>query len=467
MASLAVAWTALSLPTDAMASAGEGPDGGALGALWAVPFAGLLLSIAVAPLLAPQFWHHHYGKVTAAWATAFLAPFALTYGADIAWRETLHVVLLDYVPFIVVLFSLYTISGGVFVDGDLRATPLRNTGLLAAGTMIASITGTTGASVLLIRPLLRANAGRRFQVHVVVFFIFLVSNIGGSLTPLGDPPLYIGFLRGVDFFWPAIALWEITLTVAAILLTVFFLLDTVLMSREQDSQASEAARPIILRGKLNILLLGLVIGVILDTAFWNTDLALGISGVEIDAKNVVRVVALLGLASLSLLFTPRTYREANNFSWGPIVEVAKLFAGIFVTIIPVIAMLRAGSSGAFAPALALLKHPDGSPDNAMYFWLTGGLSSFLDNAPTYLVFFNAAGGNAVTLMGPMAATLAAISAGAVFMGANTYIGNAPNFMVKAIAEEAGVRMPSFFGYMVWSVASLLPTFALATFLFFR
>ena len=467
LACLSITLPALFLPADALASVAGGLDGGAMGTPWALPFVGLLLSIALVPLIAPHVWHHNYGKVSAAWAASFLAPFALTYGPDMALGETLHVVLLDYVPFIVVLFALYTISGGVFVDGDLKATPLRNTGILAIGTMIASITGTTGASVLLIRPLLRANAGRRFQVHVVVFFIFLVSNIGGSLTPLGDPPLYIGFLRGVDFFWPAVALWEITLTVAAILLAVFFLLDTVLMSRETAAQAPEGARPLVLRGKLNVVLLVSVIGVILASAFWKTDLHLDISGVAVDAPNIVRVIALLGLAAVSLLFTPREFREGNNFSWGPIVEVAKLFAGIFITIIPVIAMLRAGANGAFAPVLTLLNNPDGSPNNAMYFWLTGGLSSFLDNAPTYLVFFNAAGGNAAMLMGPMAATLAAISAGAVFMGANTYIGNAPNFMVKAIAEEAGVRMPSFFGYMAWSVAILLPTFALVTFLFFH
>lgn len=450
-------------PLDAEAS---GLDGAALGPLWAAPFVGLLLSIAAVPLMAPHFWHHHYGKVSAAWALAFLAPFTLAVGPELALSETLHVVLLDYIPFIVVLYALYTISGGVFVEGHLKATPMRNTAMLGAGTLIASITGTTGASVLLIRPLLRANAGRRFQVHVVVFFIFLVSNIGGSLTPLGDPPLYIGFLRGVDFFWPAQALWQKTLIVAAILLALFLLLDTILMAREQKQETSEAVGPLAIRGWLNIALLLAVIAVILASAFWKTDLHLTISGIHVDAPNIVRVIALLGLASLSLMFTPTAFREGNTFTWGPILEVAKLFAGIFITIIPVIAMLRAGAVGAFAPVLALVTNPDGSANNAMYFWMTGGLSSFLDNAPTYLVFFNAAGGDAHLLMGPMATTLAAISAGAVFMGANTYIGNAPNFMVKAIAEEAGVRMPSFFGYMLWSGVILLPVFALVTHLFF-
>ncbi len=441
-------------------------DGAALGAPWAIPFVGLLLSIAILPLAAPGLWHHHYGKIAAAWALAFLVPFALTYGSEIATFEFLHVMLLDYVPFIILLFALYTISGGVYISGDIRGTPLTNTGLLATGTAIASITGTTGASVLLIRPLLRANKGRSSSVHVVVFFIFLVSNIGGALTPLGDPPLYLGFLKGVDFFWPAIHLIEKTLLVVGILLLVFFVLDTALYARDRRIPAPLASEPVRLNGWLNVLLLGAVVAAILGSALWKTDAALDVQGVHVGFPDIARIIALLFLAAASLMLTPTAYRQGNDFTWGPIAEVAKLFAGIFVTIVPVIAMLRAGPDGAFAPVLALVTNPDGSPNNAMYFWLTGGLSSFLDNAPTYLVFFNAAGGDAQQLMGPLATTLAAISAGAVFMGANTYIGNAPNFMVKAIAEEAGVKMPSFFGYMVWSTLILLPCFALVTWLHF-
>lgn len=444
-------------------------DGSSLEWPWAIPFVGLLLSIAVLPLAAPHFWHHNYGKVSLAWAVAFLLPFTVLYGIPLAHYEFLHVMLLEYIPFIAVLFALYTISGGVLLEGKIKASPARNTGLLAIGTGIASITGTTGASVLLIRPVLRANADRRHNVHVVVFFIFLVSNIGGSLTPLGDPPLYIGFLKGVDFFWPLQFLWAKTLVAAAILLTVFFILDSIMFAREgkrDDAGDDHEAAPLKLKGYVNILLLALVIGVILGSAFWKTDLHMVIGGVHVDAPNIVRVLALFGLAAISLLLTPMAYRTGNDFTWGPIAEVAKLFAGIFVTIVPVIAMLKAGNEGAFASVLAMVSNPDGSPNNIMYFWLTGSLSSFLDNAPTYLVFFNAAGGDPAVLMGPLAATLAAISAGAVFMGANTYIGNAPNFMVKAIAEEAGVKMPSFFGYMAWSVVFLVPTFALITYLFF-
>jgi Na+/H+ antiporter NhaD/arsenite permease-like protein len=443
-------------------------DGATLGAAWAIPFIGLLLSIAIMPLAAPHLWHRHYGKISALWALAFVAPFAALYGAEIAAFEFLHVMLLDYVPFIVLLFALYTISGGVFLKGAIRGTPWTNTAILAGGTAIASVAGTTGASVLLIRPLLRANDDRSYNVHVVVFFIFLVSNIGGSLTPLGDPPLYLGFLKGVDFSWPAQHLLWKTLIVAGILLVAFFAIDSAIYVRDRRRRdPTPPTHPqLSFKGWRNIFLLLAVIGVILASAVWKTDAAIDVMGVHVDYPNIARVVALLGLAALSLWITPAAYREGNNFTWEPIAEVAKLFAGIFVTIVPVIAMLRAGESGAFAPLLTLLQGPDGAPNNAMYFWLTGGLSSFLDNAPTYLVFFNAAGGDPQILMTDLAVTLAAISAGAVFMGANTYIGNAPNFMVKAIAEEAGVKMPSFFGYMLWSAVFLLPCFALITWLYF-
>ena len=451
-------------------AAGDGAphlDGATLGTLWAAPFVGLLVSIAILPLATPHLWHRHYGKISALWALAFLAPFAALYGSELAIFEFLHVMLLDYVPFIILLFALYVISGGVFVEGHIRGTPLVNTALLAGGTAIASLAGTTGASVLLIRPLLRANAGRKHNAHVVIFFIFLVSNIGGALTPLGDPPLYLGFLKGVDFFWPAEHLWRKTALLAGILLAVFFMLDTFLSGHADSAKTAWPDAPRVqLKGWLNILLLVAVPVVILASAFWKTDLAIHVQGVTVGFPDIARSIVLLELAAVSLLFTPQAYRAGNDFTWGPIAEVAKLFAGIFVTIVPVIAMLRAGADGAFAPLLTLLTGPNGEPNNAMYFWLTGGLSSFLDNAPTYLVFFNAAGGDPQALMTTLAGTLAAISAGAVFMGANTYIGNAPNFMVKAIAEEAGVKMPSFFGYMIWSVLILLPCFALVTWLFF-
>lgn len=437
-----------------------------LGAIWAAPFAGLLLSIAVLPLAAPHFWHHRQGGVALAWALAFVVPFGALYGWPATQHELLHSLLLDYLPFVIMLFSLYTISGGVFVKGHLAGTPINNTGLLALGTALASFTGTTGASVLLIRPLIRANAGRRYNVHTVVFFIFLVSNIGGSLTPLGDPPLYLGFLKGVDFFWTTTHLLAKTAVAVAMLLVLFFILDSILYLRESKSPTHDGGT-VTLSGKRNLVLLAAVIGVVLATATWKTDEAINAGGIMIDLPTIVRTIALLALALMSLAITPEEARKGNEFTWGPMNEVAKLFLGIFITIIPVLAMLKAGSDGVFAPILAEITNVDGSPNNAAYFWITGGLSSFLDNAPTYLVFFNAAGGDPATLMTSMAGTLAAISAGAVFMGANTYIGNAPNFMVKAIAEDMGVKMPTFFGYMVWSMVILLPVFGVITLLFFN
>jgi Na+/H+ antiporter NhaD/arsenite permease-like protein len=383
----------------------------------------------------------------------------------------LHVALLEYLPFILLLFALFTIAGGIRIKGNLHGSPATNTALLLIGAVLASFIGTTGASMVMIRPVLRANDDRRYNVHVVVFFIFLVSNIGGSLTPLGDPPLFLGFLRGVDFFWTTTHLFLETLFVGGIVLGVFVVLDTILYRREH-----EYFRPLAdptpdsrlrISGWSNFALIGVVIGAILLSAYWRPGVTFEIGGAPIQLQNVIRDVIFIAAAGASLALTPPDDRAANGFSWGPIQEVAKLFAGIFITIVPVLAMLRAGANGAFADLVALVSNPDGSPNNAAYFWLTGALSSFLDNAPTYLVFFELAGGDPGRLMTAGALTLAAISCGAVFMGANSYIGNAPNFMVYAIAKDNGVRMPSFFGYMLWSGAVLIPVFALATFVFFR
>lgn len=449
------------------AGAGATVDWGKESVFWAIPFAGMLLSIAIFPLVAHHFWERRQGLISVLWALAFLIPFIWVHGGAAAQYEFLHAILLDYIPFIVILFALYTISGGIYLGFALRGTPLTNTGILACGTTLASFTGTTGASVLLIRPLLRANAKRRYNVHTVVFFIFLVSNIGGSLTPLGDPPLYVGFLKGVDFFWTTEFLLTKTLFLVAILLPLYFIVDTVLFGREAPGAAEpELKQGPRFSGGINILLLAAVVSVVLSTALWENKTTVNMGGIEVDIQNTTRVIGLLGLAALSLMLTPMAAREGNHFTWGPMSEVGKLFFGIFVTIIPVIQILRTGTDGALGPVIAAVSNPDGSPNNLMYFWVTGILSSFLDNAPTYLVFFNVAGGDAQSLMGPLAGTLIAISAGAVFMGANTYIGNAPNFMVKAIAEEAGVKMPSFFGYMLWSGAILIPSFVLLSLIFF-
>ncbi|OYZ75701.1 MAG: sodium:proton antiporter [Rhizobiales bacterium 24-66-13] len=444
-------------------------NGADLNLLWGLPFAGMLLSIALFPLLANHFWHHHYGKVALFWGACFMVPFALTFGPSLMLHEVVHTAALEYIPFIILLFSLFTVSGGILIAGNIHGTPLTNTGILAFGTLIASLIGTTGASMVLIRPLLRANDNRRYNVHVVVFFIFLVSNIGGSLTPLGDPPLFLGFLKGVSFFWTTTHLLHDTLVVAGLLLVAFYFLDRYFYSKETPPPLIDPTpdtEHVNVRGLQNVPLLIGIIGAILLSALWKPGIGFDVYGTRVELQWVVRDVLLIAIAVVSLAITPRLVRERNGFDWEPILEVAKLFAAIFLTIIPVIAILRAGSTGALAPLVDLVTDPSGQPVNVWYFWLTGILSSFLDNAPTYLVFFNLAGGDAYRLMGPLQVTLEAISAGAVFMGAMTYIGNAPNFMVLSIARHRGVKMPSFFGYMGWSCVFLLPCFALITVLYF-
>jgi Na+/H+ antiporter NhaD/arsenite permease-like protein len=322
---------------------------------------------------------------------------------------------------------------------------------------------------------LRANAHRRYKVHTVVFFIFLVANIGGSLTPLGDPPLFLGFLEGVDFFWTLTSLFRVMSVASIILLGLYFVLDTYLFGKEgrPAPKGSGSGERLGIDGLVNFPLLACIVGAVLLSGMWNPQVGCTLYEIHLELQNIVRDLLLLCVAGVSWLLTSKKCRELNDFSWAPIEEVAKLFLGIFISMIPALAILKSGSSGALAAVINLVS-VDGQPSNPMFFWLTGALSSFLDNAPTYLVFFNTAGGLAGVdsplvaghLMGPWASTLQAISAGAVFMGANTYIGNAPNFMVRSIAEDMGVKMPSFFGYMAWSIGILIPIFLVLTFLFF-
>lgn len=465
--SMALAGLMAALP--ALAQAAE-LDGTQLGVAWAIPFAGLLLSIALMPLLLPSFWHHHFGKVTAAWALAFLLPLVATHGVGAAAANFLHALLAEYVPFVILLTALYVVAGGIYIRGSLTGTPALNTGILAVGAVLASFMGTTGASMLLIRPLIRANAHRSRVVHIVVFFIFIVSNAGGSLTPLGDPPLFLGFLKGVDFSWTLLHIWPQALFLIGCLLAIFFVLDSWMLKNDDNrlpAQVSDEARqPLGFDGQLNFALLAVIVGLVLLSGMWKSSTSLDIAGTQVGLPGLVRDAGLIAVALLSLALTPKQVHASNQFGWGPMQEVAKLFAGIFLTIIPVIAMLKAGVDGPFGGIVRAVTHPDGTPNTAMYFWATGALSSFLDNAPTYLVFFNTAGGDPAVLMTALAPTLVAISAGAVFMGANSYIGNAPNLMVKAIAEDRGVRMPSFFGYMLWSVGILLPLFVVMTWIWF-
>jgi Na+/H+ antiporter NhaD/arsenite permease-like protein len=446
-------------------------DGSRLSAWWGLPFAGLLLSIALCPLLMPTFWHRHFGKVSMVWALAFLFPCAVMFGIDTAGSATAHAFIAEFLPFIILIAALFVVAGGICVRGNLHGSPLLNTGLLAIGTALASVMGTTGASMLMIRPLIRANDHRKHATHIIVFFIFLVANAGGSLTPLGDPPLFLGFLKGVDFFWTIKNIFPETLFLCVALLLIFYALD-LYHYRRYEATATPGFDPtpdsaIRFEGKVNFLLLAVIVGLVLISGLWKPDVEFNVFGTRVELQNLVRDILLIGTMLVSLMATPSSARSGNDFSWGPIKEVAKLFAGIFVTIVPVVAMLRAGETGAFGVVIRMVTDGGGRPINAMYFWASGLLSSFLDNAPTYLVFFNTAGGDPVLLMGRLAGTLAAISCGAVFMGANSYIGNAPNLMVKAIAEEQGIEMPSFFGYMGWSCAVLIPLFAVMTFIFFR
>jgi Na+/H+ antiporter NhaD/arsenite permease-like protein len=392
------------------------------------------------------------------------------FGANLAGENLVHALFAEYIPFIVLLTALYAVSGGIFIRGNLHGSPGLNTAILAIGAFLASFMGTTGASMLMIRPLIRANDNRKHVAHVVVFFIFIVSNAGGSLTPLGDPPLFLGFLKGVDFFWTLQHLFPQSLFLMGSLLVIFFVLDSWYYHKREEIQVNDPtpdSRQIGFDGKVNFVLLAGVVALVLMSGLWKSDVAFDVAGTEVGLPGLVRDAGLLLIILISLKLTPSQVHADNQFGWGPMQEVAKLFAGIFLTIIPVIAMLKAGVNGPFGAVVSAVTNPDGSPNVMMYFWITGLLSSFLDNAPTYLVFFNTAGGDAQILMTTLAPTLAAISAGAVFMGANSYIGNAPNLMVKAIAEDRGIKMPSFFGYMVWSMCVLIPLFIVMTFIWFR
>lgn len=447
-------------------AAAAGLDGARMGWPWALPFVGLLLSIATGPLLFPRIWHGHYGKIAFVWTTLTLAPLAALQGIPVAVAGFVHAMLADYMSFIVVLFALYVVAGGILVTGKLRGTPWVNASILALGAALASLVGTTGAAMILIRPLLRANAARLVNAHVVIFFIFLVANIGGALSPLGDPPLFVGFLHGVDFFWTTRNLAFETALTAGIVLAVFVVIDTWHYRRDRRVELvgePRAGFAIRVKGGVNVVLIALIVGAILLSAMWKPGITYDVYGTRLALENLVRDGALVVIAIVSLVVTPDEHREANGFSWEPIREVTYLFAGIFACIIPVLAMLGAGENGSFAWLLAAVTHHNGAPRDTAYFWLTGLLSAGLDNAPTYLVFFELAGGDAGRLMGELASTLAAISMGAVFMGALTYIGNAPNFMIYAIATERGIKMPSFFGYLVWSCAVLIPVFVLLTF----
>lgn len=447
-------------------------NGASLSPWWAIPFVGIILSIAILPNAIPVFWSRHYGKIALGWSLIVLGGIAFTQHPGISVHTFIEVAFEQYLPFICLLLSLFTITGGIKLHGELVGTPLINAAILFIGALLSSWLGTTGAAVLLIRPLINANVWRIHKVHTIIFFIFIVANIGGSLTPVGNPPLLMGFISKVPFFWPTAKLLIPTVLVTGVLLVIYFLLDTFLMRKETERPLHQIKTRISIEGGWNFLLLVAVIFAVLASSF-NLGSAFILYHVEMPMSELIEILALLVITFLSIKITRSETRVANNFTWHPILEVGKLFAGIFICMAPLIAMLRAGADGPMKFIISSLSHSDGSPINGMYYWLAGGLSAFLDSAPAYLVFFNTAAAPAgaagmaphVFMTGVLPATLIAITAGASFMGAITYIGNAPNMMVKAIAEENGIKMPSFFGYMVWSVLILVPVFILVQYLF--
>lgn len=442
--------------------------GSTLSFAYCIPFAGMLLSIAICPLVNGAWWEKFKGAAVLFWSLLFLVPFAIGNGAGTALNHFLEVILGDYISFIVLLFGLFCVAGNIRIRGTLAGTPKVNVLLLLIGTLLSSWVGTTGASMLLIRPVIRANSWRKRKVHTMVFFIFLVSNIGGCLTPVGDPPLLMGFMHGVPFTW-SFHLLPVFLLNVVLLLALYFIIDSRAYKKDladgAKPKSSEKTEKIGLEGAHNLIFLLCIVGaVILSGSLANINAFFG-NGIKIEGEvtltfaTMIEMAIILLSAFLSFKTTKKEVRTANNFSWGAIQEVAVLFIGIFITMIPALLILSARGS-----ELGITK-------NWQMFWATGALSSFLDNTPTYLVFFETAVSLHATneaigsVMIPQT-MLMAISCGAVFMGANTYIGNAPNFMIKSIAEENNIKMPSFFGYLFWSVCCLVPVFLIDTLIFF-
>lgn len=460
------------------ALAAEGaPAGEALSGavpLWmCIPFAGLLLCIAILPLIKPVWWEEHQPLAVGFWSLLFIVPFAVVYGAGKAGETVMECIVNDYLTFIVLLFGLFCVSGNITMEGDLAGSPRVNVGLLLIGTLLSSWIGTTGASMLMVRPVIKMNSWRKRKCHIMIFFIFLISNIGGCLTPIGDPPLLMGFMRGVPFFW-SLHLIGMMLFNVTVLLFIFYWIDR----RAYRKDIAEGMKPDItkpgtqvkIKGLHNLIFIIMIVAaVILSGVLPGLELFQDASGhvpglpiyenVMLTIPSLIEIVIILAAAFLSFRTTDSEIRRQNHFTWGAIKEVAVLFIGIFITMQPALMILKAkgGELGITQPF--------------EMFWSTGMLSSFLDNTPTYLVFLTTAGAlgasnGIVTTLGIVPQEmLIAISVGAVFMGANTYIGNAPNFMVKSIADENGIRMPSFFGYLLWSLSILIPVFILDTLVF--
>lgn len=439
-----------------------------------IPFGALLLCIAVFPLIKAHWWETHQPMVVIILSLLFIIPFGAIFGVSAALETVLECIVNDYLTFIILLFGLFCVAGNITLEGDLAGSPRVNAVALVIGTFLSSCIGTTGASMLMVRPIIKMNSWRKRKSHIMVFFIFLISNIGGCLTPIGDPPLLMGFMRGVPFFW-SLHLFPMFIFNIIVLVTVFLLIDRHNYRKDiAEGRKPDISRPgtnLKLRGAHNIIFIIMIVAAVILSGFLPSlpafqDTQGNVIGIHIFGEvtlglpSVIEIALILLAAFLSFKTTSPAIRTSNHFTWGAIKEVAVLFIGIFITMQPALMLLKANGASL------------GITEPSQMFWTTGLLSSFLDNTPTYLVFLTTAGalgftGGMATSLGTVPVKmLTAISCGAVFMGANTYIGNAPNFMVKSISDENGIRMPSFFKYMLWSFAFLVPVFVLDMLIFF-
>lgn len=429
--------------------------------LWVIPFCGIIFSMSFLPLICPKFWEKHGGYIPLFWTVGYLICVGCVFGLHSIIPATLEPLVNDYISFVVQIASLYIVAGGIFITFPNGQGPIFNTIFLLIGSLLAGWIGTTGAAMLLIRPFLRANAKRKYKVHLMVFFIFLVANIGGAATPLGDPPLFIGFLKGVDFFWFIKHLRPVLFETIFVLCALFYVIDAFLFKKETGHYAvSRDNASFVIRGTRNLFFLILILATVILCQFKGT---FTLFGETYNYSSLLRNIILSTIAWTSIKVTHKKVREENGFTFAPIREVAEFFIAIFVTVTPILSILGKGENGTLASLFNWIA-PNGEFVLSKCFWVSGLLSSMLDNAPTFLIFFHLASGNAAELMTDKAALLMSFSISTVFMGALTYIGNAPNLMVRSIAQNYGVKVPSFIGYMCWSVGILFPIFFVISYL---
>ena len=419
----------------------------------AFPYIALMLALALCPLLLPKIWHKFEKLILGAIGFWTLFLMFKTEGSVEAAHSLCHMLVHEYIAFLAILFALFAVAGGIYVQFNIADSLKNNILILLGGAVLANFIGTTGASMVLIRPFLKLNHNRPYKTHLGVFFIFIVANIGGSLTPLGDPPLFMGYLAGVNFSWTVVPGWLPFIVAVAFCLGIFACIDR-FKNKHSRSQRKDFAIPV--EGGINIALMVAIVLVTLFSTKISTEAAFKLMGVGISWQDILRDASYILIGLLSLRLTPKQIHQIQDFNFGPFKEVARVFLVIFLSLIPLSAMLKMGTDGPFSGLFNFVNNSQGLPIDVRYFWLSGSLSAFLDNAPTYLLFFKMAGGDAHHLMYQLPSTLLAISLGSVYMGAMSYIGNAPNFMVRSIAKQSGVEMPSFVGYIIWSCLVLLP-----------